>query len=102
MERQWGLKQTFNCSMVKLSLSIKKKIGADEGAIKGARRCSSPIQVLTEVEVKQRRPRLVLGWVTARKDRTPQTWVRLSVWTLNCDRPTLNTLVVTSVVKLTN
>jgi len=37
-------------------------------------------------EVKQRRARLVLGWVTARKDCSA---VRSSVWTLICDRPSI-------------
>ena len=37
-------------------------------------------------EVKARRPRPVLGWVSIREDRTPCTCVRSSVWTLICDR----------------
>jgi hypothetical protein len=40
-----------------------------------------------------------LGRDTTGEDRTPQTWVRSSVRTLNCDRLTLNTLDVASVVK---
>jgi hypothetical protein len=38
-------------------------------------------------KVKARRPRLLLGWVTAKESRALWTWVRSSVWTLNCDRP---------------
>jgi len=40
-------------------------------------------------EVKQRRPRLALGWVTVREDRALRTCVRSSVWTLICDRPSI-------------
>jgi len=32
-------------------------------------------------EVKARRPRLVLGWLTAGEDWALLTWVRSSVWT---------------------
>jgi len=43
----------------------------------------------TFTEVKQRRPRLVLGWVTVREDRALWTCFRSSVWTLICDRPSI-------------
>jgi len=40
-------------------------------------------------EVMQRRPRLVLGWVTFREDRALWTCVRSSVWNLICDLPSI-------------
>jgi len=43
----------------------------------------------TFTEVKQRRPRLILGRVTAREDRALWTCYRSSVWTLICDRPSI-------------
>jgi len=43
----------------------------------------------TFTEVKQRRPWLVLGQVTAREDRALCTCVRSSVWTLIRDRQSI-------------
>jgi len=40
-------------------------------------------------EVKQRRPQLVLGWVTIREGRQLWTCVHSSGWTLICDRPSV-------------
>jgi len=35
------------------------------------------------------RPRLVLEWVIVREDQALWTWVRSSLWTLICDRPSI-------------
>jgi len=41
--------------------------------------------VARTLKLKQRRPRLVLEWVTVRENRALWTWVRSSVWTLICN-----------------
>jgi len=55
--------------------------------------CSIRLQVTTKasslarsLKLSMRRPRLVLGWVTAREDWALWPCIRSSVWTFICDR----------------